>query len=179
MHRVDLARLLRVFTWTGLTSLGGGRSAYFHDAVVVRRGWLTNAEFLQDLTLCQVLPGPNSSHLAVALGHRLAGPWGAWGAALAVLVPGATLLLGLAILYGHGGLGAEARHFLRGMGAAVVGLVLVTAVRLAMGGVRDRRAIAIAALTFLAVGPFRINIAVVIAVMAAVSFWLAKDADPA
>lgn len=166
-----------MFTWTGLTSLGGGRSAYFHNAVVVRRRWITNTEFLQDLTLCQLLPGPNFSNLAVALGHRLAGPWGAAGAALAVLVPGAILLLGLAILYGQIGLGAGARHFLRGMGAAVVGLVLVTAVRLTLGGVRDRRAIAIAALTFLAVGPFRINIALVIAVMAGVSFWLAKEAD--
>jgi chromate transporter len=40
---------------------------------VEKRRWLTNHEFIQDLTLSQLLPGPNYSNLAVALGVRLAG----------------------------------------------------------------------------------------------------------
>ena len=35
--RVRLSRIVQVFGWTGLTSLGGGRSAYFYDALVMRR----------------------------------------------------------------------------------------------------------------------------------------------
>jgi chromate transporter len=96
--RVRLSRIVKVFGWTGLTSLGGGRSAYFFDAVVMRRPWLTSHEFIQDLTLSQLLPGPSFANLGVALGVRLAGGWGgAWGV-LALIVPGALILLGLSAL---------------------------------------------------------------------------------
>ena len=47
---------------------------------MVRRRWVTNTEFVQDLTLSRVLPGPNFSNVAVALGFRLGGWRGALGA---------------------------------------------------------------------------------------------------
>jgi chromate transport protein ChrA len=62
--RVSLSRIIRVFAWTGLTSVGGGRYAFFYDAVVVRRPWVRSEEFVQDLTLCQFLPGPNQGYCA-------------------------------------------------------------------------------------------------------------------
>ena len=72
-ERVRLSRLVQVFGWTGLTSLGGGRSAYFYDAVVHKRPWLKSSEFIQDLTISQLLPGPSFANLGVALGVRLGG----------------------------------------------------------------------------------------------------------
>ena len=51
MARVPLWLLIRVFAWTGLTALGGGRSAYFYDAVVVRRAWVTTGEFAIDFQI--------------------------------------------------------------------------------------------------------------------------------
>jgi chromate transporter len=71
--RVRLSQILKVFGWIGLTSLGGGRSVYFHAGLVEKRRWLTNHEFIQDLTLSQLLPGPNYSNLAAGIGVRLAG----------------------------------------------------------------------------------------------------------
>ena len=162
MARVSLSRLIEVFAWTGLTSLGGGRSAYFHDQVVVRRPWLTNQEFAQDFTLSQILPGPNFSNLGVVIGYRLAGGRGATAAALALLVPGALALLALTIVYFTVGLTPQVRPALHGMGAAVVGLVTMTCARLAGGLVRGPGAAFVAALTFAAVGPLRINTGLVI-----------------
>ena len=77
-----------MFGWIGLTSLGGGRSVYFHAGLVEKRKWITNHEFIQDLTLSQLLPGPNYSNLAVAIGVRLAGWRGG-----ELLVAGAIFLL--------------------------------------------------------------------------------------
>ena len=127
MRRVSLLRLIAVFAWTGLSSLGGGRSAYFHDALVRRRGWIRHDEFVQDFTLSQVLPGPNFSNLAVVLGYRLAGiAGGVWGL-LAIVLPGAVILLGAAALYLQGAFGSgRPRSCMRRLSAAVVGLVLVT-----------------------------------------------------
>ena len=160
--RVSLSRLIRVFAWTGLTSLGGGRSAYFHGQVVERRSWLSNREFAQDFTLSQILPGPNFSNLGVLLGYRLAGGRGAAAAGVALLLPGALVVLALTILYFKVGLTPTVRPFLHGMSAAVVGLVVMTAVRLAVSVVRDRRRAFAAAATFLAVGPLHLNTALVI-----------------
>jgi chromate transporter len=172
VRRVSLLRLIAVFTWTGLSSLGGGRSAYFHDALVRRRAWIRDEEFVQDFTLSQVLPGPNFSNLAVALGYRLAGPaGGVWGL-LAIVLPGALILVGVATLYLHAAFGPTATLLMRGLSAAVVGLVLVTTLRITRGSLRAARGIAVAAVTFLAVGPLRLPTVGVVLVMAAVSLSL-------
>jgi chromate transporter len=139
MTRPGLARLTAVFGWIGLVSLGGGRSAYFHDALVVRRGWLRDEEFLQDFALSQVMPGPNFSNLAVALGYRLRGFPGAWCALAALVLPGSVLLLALAV-YLRRGIGPEATLALQAMSAAVVGLILVMTARLVRVGLRAGRA---------------------------------------
>lgn len=172
MRRVSLLRLIAVFTWTGLSSLGGGRSAYFHDALVRRRGLLRNDEFVQDFTLSQVLPGPNFSNLAVALGYRLAGiPGGVWGL-LAIVLPGALILVAVATLYLRGAFGPSATVLMRGLSAAVVGLVLVTTLRIMRGSLRGGRGILVAALTFAAVGPLRLPTVGVVLVMATLSLAL-------
>jgi chromate transporter len=172
VRRVSLLRLIAAFTWTGLSSLGGGRSAYFHDALVRRRGWIRHDEFVRDFALSQVLPGPNFSNLAVALGYRLAGmAGGVWGL-LAIVLPGAAILVGVATLYLHGAFGGSATLLIRALSAAVVGLVCVTTLRIVRGSLRGGRGILVAGVTFLAVGPLRLPTVGVVLVMAAVSLAL-------
>jgi len=139
VRRVSLLRLIVVFAWTGLSSLGGGRSAYFHESLVRRRGWIRHDEFVQDFTLSQVMPGPNFSNLAVVLGYRLAGfAGGVWGL-LAVVLPGALILLAASRLYAEGAFGTGATLLMRGLSAAVVGLVAVTSLRIMCGSLRGAR----------------------------------------
>jgi chromate transporter len=182
VRRVSLLRLIAVFTWTGFSSLGGGRSAYFHDALVRRRRWIRHDEFVQDFTLSQVLPGPNFSNLAVVLGYRLAGfAGGVWGL-LAIVVPGAVILMGASVLYARGALGPGGSLLVRGLSAAVVGLVLVTSLRIMRGSLRNGRAVVVALLTFVAVGPLRLPTVAVVLGMTALSvalYWWAPAAPPA
>jgi chromate transporter len=181
VRRVSLLRLIAVFTWTGFSSLGGGRSAYFYDVLVRRRRWVRHDEFVQDFTLSQVLPGPNFSNLAVVLGYRLAGfAGGVWGL-LAIAVPGAVILLGVSALYARGAFGPGATLLMRGLSAAVVGLVLVTSLRIVRGSLRDGRGAVVALLTFVAVGPLRLPTVAVVLVMAALSLslqWSARAPSP-
>ena len=172
MRQIRTSVLTWAFAWIGITSIGGGRSAYFYDALVVRRRWITDEEFVQGLTLSQLLPGPTISNLAVALGDRLRGAAGAACAWLALLLPGAMTLVAVSALYFGRGVGPGAGAALRGMGGAVVGFMLVTTARLARGALRGRGAPAIAALVFLAVGPLRLNIFAVILLAGAASLWL-------
>ena len=164
--------LTRVFTWTGILSIGGARAAFFYEALVVQRRWLGTDEFVQDYTLAQLLPGPNVSNLAITLGHRLAGFRGAGWALLAVIVPGLVVLLVLAMLYFGRGLAPTTASLMHGMAAAVVGLLLVTSVRLMRPVLVNARAIVIAVGTFAAVGPLHLNTAIVLLVSAVLSVWL-------
>ena len=73
---------------------------------------------------------------------------------------------------------------MRGLSAAVVGLVCVTTLRIVRGSLRGGRGILVAAVTFLAVGPVRLSTVGVVLVMAVVSLALhwaapAPSASPA
>jgi chromate transporter len=170
--RIRLPRLVRVFAWIGLTSVGGGRYAFFYDALVSRRRWVRTDEFVQDLTLSQVVPGPTFSNIAVALGFRLGGWRGAlWGGA-ALVVPGALILLALSMLYFRGGVVPSSGGVMRGMTAAVVGLVTAATSRVIVAAVKDWRAPLIALIVFALVAVLRLNTALVIAIAVPVSLWL-------
>lgn len=168
----SVVRLVRVFALTGIFSIGGGRAAFFYDALVSRRRWLSSQEFLQDFTLAQLLPGATFSNLAITLGHRLAGVAGAFGGLAAVIMPGGAILVVLAAIYIARGLTPDVATSMRGMSAAVVGLVAVTTLRMARPALLSARAFTIAGLTFVAVGPLRLNTPLVIVIMALVGLWV-------
>ena len=170
--RVRLSQILRIFGWIGLTSLGGGRSVYLHVGLVEKRKWITNHEFIQDLTLCQLLPGPNYSNLAVAIGVRLAG-WrgGLWGA-VALIVPGFLILLAVSVVYFRIGFTANAASVMHGAGAAVVGLVFVTTARIMGTTIRRGRELLVAGAIFLLVGPLHVHTVLAVLLVAPLSLWL-------
>ncbi len=104
--------VLRVFLRLGCTSFGGpvAHLGYFRSEFVGRLGWLAEAEFADLVALCQFLPGPASSQVAVSLGRRragLAGGLAAWAgftapSALAMILfaEGAGALGGAGVLHG-------------------------------------------------------------------------------
>lgn len=88
-----------VFLRLGLTSFGGPTAhlGYFQQEFVSRRGWLSDAEYADLVSLCQFLPGPTSSQVGMAIGQRRAGPLGAVAAWIAFTLPSAVLMIGLAL----------------------------------------------------------------------------------
>jgi len=78
---VPLVDILLLFARIGLTSFGGGLSAWIYREVVVRRRWLTEDAFLSGMTLAQIMPGTNVVNVSIYIGHRLRG---AAGSAVAV-----------------------------------------------------------------------------------------------
>lgn len=80
----------------GALSFGGsGRILLYQDDVVDRHKWLTRDEFMEILTLSQVLPGPNLVNLAAYLGYRLCGLLGAIAGVVALTLPGALFVIAL------------------------------------------------------------------------------------
>ena len=70
---VSLFALYRLCFVVGLFSFGGGLTAWFHREVVQVRGWMTDDEFFSGYSLAQILPGVNSTNMAVYIGQHLRG----------------------------------------------------------------------------------------------------------
>jgi chromate transporter len=92
--------VLTAFFKLGLTSFGGpvAHLGYFRDELVVRRGWLDEASYVDIVALCQFLPGPASSQVGLAIGLLRAGLPGALCAWLGFTTPSALALM----LFGYG-----------------------------------------------------------------------------
>ena len=75
-----LLEVLTFFLRLGFTSFGGPAAhiALMRAELVTRRGWVTDAEFLDLLGAANLSPGPNSTELAMHLGYRRAGWPGRW-----------------------------------------------------------------------------------------------------
>ncbi len=95
-----------IFLRLGLTSFGGpiAHLGYFRDEFVVRRQWLSERSYADLVALCQLLPGPASSQVGIALGLSHSGYGGALAAWMGFTLPSATALILLALgiaSYGH------------------------------------------------------------------------------
>lgn len=119
-----LAEVGRSFLRLGCTSFGGPTAhfAYYRDEFVVRRRWIDEAVYAELLALMQLLPGPSSSQLAVALGIGRAGLPGGLLAWLAFTLPSALIMFAFALVVRD--LGAvSAEGWLHGLQVVVVGVV--------------------------------------------------------
>jgi chromate transporter len=96
-----LRELVRVFGTLGLIGFGGplAHIALMRREVVERRAWLSEQELLDLIGLTSLIPGPNSTELAMLVGQRRAGGWGLVTAGFAFILPAATVVLALAWTY--------------------------------------------------------------------------------
>jgi chromate transporter len=84
---ITLGALFTGFLKVSLRSFGGGL-VWARQLVVEQRGWMSEQEFVEILTLCELLPGPNIIGISVCVGAKLRGLLGAIAAVSGfVLVP--------------------------------------------------------------------------------------------
>ena len=129
----------------------GGVVPYLRDRLVARRRWLDDKEFVEVLSISQSLPGLNATNVAVLVGEKLHGMWGAVVAILGVCLPGASLMYVVGIFYHLHGDHAWATAALKGVAAAAVGLLLSTIVNLSTKALAHRFDFLFMAATVLAV----------------------------
>jgi chromate transporter len=96
-----LAELARVFGWLGAVSFGGPAAhiALMQQELVVRRKWLTNERFLELLGAASIIPGPNSTELAIYIGHARAGWPGLLTAGACFIAPAVVIVMAVAWAY--------------------------------------------------------------------------------
>jgi chromate transporter len=135
---------VRVFLWLGAAGFGGPAAhlAMMEAEVVRRRAWLAADEFLDLLGLTNLIPGPNSTEMAMALGYRRAGWPGLVAGGASFIAPAAAITAVLAWAYVSYGTRPDVQPWLAGLAPAVVGIIAAAAITLARPLVNDvRRAV--------------------------------------
>jgi chromate transporter len=129
-EQVPKPRLLRelaiLYVRLGTTAFGGPAAhvAMMEEEVVRRRGWLTHEQFLDLFGVVNLIPGPNSTQMAIQIGYRLAGWPGLLIGGICFIFPAALLTLVLAWLYVRYGTLPQAAAVLYGVKAVMVAVVV-------------------------------------------------------
>ena len=103
---------------------------YMYRDLVERRGWISETDYKEGLTLAQLMPGPLAAQLAMYLGYVHYRVRGATLVGLAFVLPSFVMVVALGWLYvRYGGLGWMQAVFY-GVGAAVIGIIALSAWKL-------------------------------------------------
>jgi len=153
MATTPLGELARLFLRLGITSFGGPAAhiAMMEDEVVQRRGWFTRAEFLDLVGATNLIPGPNSTELAIHIGHRRAGWPGLLVAGASFILPAVLIVAAMAWAYVRLGSLPEVGWLLYGVKPVVIAVVLQALWRLGTTAVTSPLLATVAALSVVAV----------------------------
>ena len=120
-----LRELADVFLRLGATAFGGPAAhiAMMRDEVVERRRWLTDADFLDLLAATHLIPGPNSTEMAIHLGYRRGGGPGLLVAGACFILPATLIVGGLAWTYVRFGDTPQLGWVMYGVGPVIIAIV--------------------------------------------------------
>ena len=125
-QKASLGELALVFLKLGTIAFGGPAAhiAMMEDEVVRRRHWMTRDEFLDLLGAANLIPGPNSTELAIHVGHRQAGWAGLVVAGASFILPAALIVTAFAWAYVRYGSLPEVAGILYGVKPVIIVIVL-------------------------------------------------------
>ncbi len=135
-----MKELCLLFLKLGTTAFGGPAAhiAMMEDEVVRRRKWISHEGFLDLLGATNLIPGPNSTEMAIHIGYLRGGWKGLIAAGACFIFPAVALTLLLASLYTEYGSLPQVHPFVAGIRPAVIAVIIAAVVRLAKPVVRKR-----------------------------------------
>jgi chromate transporter len=151
--------LIVAFLKTGLFAYGGGPAIIplVEKEVVNNNHWLTQEEFTDVLAMANSLPGPIATKMAISVGLRVGGPWGAVAALSAQLLPSTILIVILTTLYYRYRSVPSVQGVMKGVRPVVIAILLVTVAQLAPKSVFSWDTFVIAVVCFAVVFYFNVN----------------------
>jgi chromate transporter len=153
MNLSKLLELVQVFLKLGIIGFGGPAAhiAMMEDEVVHRRQWLTQEEFLDLVGATNLIPGPNSTEMAIHVGYIYAGGLGLIVAGTCFVFPAVLITAALAWGYVKFGTLPAVYPFLYGIKPAVLAVIFTALWRLGKKAVKSRELLIIAIATGIAV----------------------------
>jgi chromate transporter len=127
-----LGQLVRYMLRLGTIGFGGpvALAGYMRRDLVERLGWISEEDFKEGLTLAQLAPGPMAAQLAIYLGFVHFRYLGATLVGIAFVIPSFLMVVALGWAYSHFGGLSWMQAVFYGVGAAVVGIIAMSAYKL-------------------------------------------------
>jgi chromate transporter len=128
----QLSDLVVYFLRLGTFGFGGpiALAGHMQKDLVEERHWFSTDDYLEGLAFSQLSPGPLAAQLAMYLGWLRAGSLGATVVAIAFVLPSFLMVLALAALYVHFGSLSWIQGMFYGIGAAVIAIIVRSAIKL-------------------------------------------------
>jgi chromate transporter len=141
-----LLEIAGLFLKLGLTAFGGPAAhiAVMHDETVKRRKWLSDQEFLDLVGATNLIPGPNSTEMAIHIGFLRAGWPGLIIAGLSFILPAMLIVLLLARVYARFGATPQADWLLYGIKPVVIAIIVQALWNLGQKAIKNLLAIIVA-----------------------------------
>jgi chromate transporter len=151
-RRDALRDLAVLFLRLGTIAMGGPAAhiAMMEDEVVRRRRWVTHEQFLDMLGVCNLIPGPNSTEMAIHIGQQQAGLPGLIVAGACFILPAAAIVLVIAWMYVRFGTMPQAVGLLYGIKPVIIAVVLQAMWGLGRVAIRSRTLAALAIVSTIA-----------------------------
>lgn len=130
--RNALSEVIRLFLRLGFTAFGGPAAhiAMMHDEVVTRRRWMDEQHFLDLVGATNLIPGPNSTEMAIHIGYERAGWRGLVAAGLCFILPAVLIVLALAWAYVTYGNTPQGDALMVGIKPVIIAIVVQALYRL-------------------------------------------------
>jgi chromate transporter len=173
---LSLRKIFLVFLKIGTFSFGGVYSmiAFFERELVEKRRWITHDEFMESFAIGQMTPGPPIVNTGICIGYKLRGLRGALSATLGQAFTGTVLAILLAAFYLYMKDNPLQQSVMKGVAAAVVGLLGSIIYKMVLKLLSDYRSAFLALGAFLALDLFKVNpIAIILGagVLGLVLYW--------
>ncbi len=138
--RTSLAELTFLFLKLGTIAFGGPAAhiAMMRDEVVRRRKWMTDEEFLDLLGATNLIPGPNSTEMAIHVGHRQRGWPGLLVAGASFILPAVIIVCFFAWVYVKFGSVPQVAGILYGVKPVIIAIVLEALWKLGSTAIKNK-----------------------------------------
>lgn len=162
----SVKNILKVFLKIGTFAFGGVYSmlAFFERELVQKRKWLSQEEFAESVVMGQLTPGAPIVNTGIFIGYRLRRLKGAIATVVGQVLPSFVIVLVLSYLYIKYKEIALLKSVLKGIGAAVVGLIASVVYSMSGKLLTEYKSVLIAVIAFLCLAVFKFNpIALIVA----------------
>ena len=138
-HKVSIIEIIRLFLKLGFIGFGGPAAhiAMMQQEVVVKRKWMSEQHFLDLLGATNLIPGPNSTEMAIHIGYDKGGWKGLLAAGLCFILPAVFITGIFAVLYQQYRQLPEVQPFIYGVKPAIIAIIIGAVFPLAKKSIRS------------------------------------------
>lgn len=127
-----IKQLSTLFFKLGVFAFGGpaAHTAMMNDEVVEKRKWFSQSEFLDLISFTNLIPGPNSTELAILIGYKKAGLIGLLVAGISFIIPAVVIVLIFTIIFIKYETVPTIQNILNGMTPVMITIILMASIKM-------------------------------------------------